>query len=141
MKRIILLLLMGTTLPFVAVGADDKVQFQKDFLRGNLSWQQVEQHATKEGKVNFYYWGGSDTINNWVDTVAIPAMKKKGIKLNPVRNTNPKDSIDLILAEKSSGRTLGEGSVDVTWLNGGKFCQSKTQYCIIWAFCPLVAKC
>ena len=138
MKRIILLLLMGTTLPFVAVGANDKVQFQKDFLSGNLSWQQVEQQASKEGKVNFYYWGGSDTINNWVDTVAVPAMKKKGIKLNPVRNTNPKDSIDLILAEKSSGRTLGEGSVDVTWLNGENFANLKRNTALFGSFAPLL---
>jgi len=138
MRKTILLSLTAFAIPFSVAVANDKNQFQQDFLNGNLSWEQVEQEAKKEGKVNFYYWGGSDAINNWVDTVAVPAMKKKGIKLNPIRQTNPKYAIDLVLAEKSSGRGLGEGSVDTTWLNGENFANLKRNDALFGSFAPLL---
>ncbi len=57
-----------------AYGDDAAKQFQMDFLDGKATWDDVKARAKEEGKMNFYYWGGSDTINVWVDSVVIPAL-------------------------------------------------------------------
>lgn len=136
MKKTLLLSLMVFGMPLSGALAND-VQFGKDFLAEKLTWAQVEAAAKAEGKVNFYHWGGSDQINTWVDTVAVPAMAKMGIKLNPVR-TGPKETNDLILAEKASGNVLGEGSVDATWLNGENFAVLKRNDALFGSFVKLL---
>ncbi|WP_136658376.1 ABC transporter substrate-binding protein [Nitratireductor sp. XY-223] len=122
----------------LAHGDEAAEQFRTDFLGGKLSWEDVSKRAAEEGKVNFYYWGGSDTINVWIDSVAAPAMKELGVTLNPVRITSTKDAIDLVLAEKNSGKGVGEGSVDAVWVNGENFYTLKQQEALFGSFAESV---
>ncbi len=133
MKKFLLAFVIMCFVPLTSAIASDMDSFRQDFLAGKLSWQQVEDIAKKQGKVNFYHWGGSDIINGWVDGVAGPAIKKQGIRLNAVRS-NAKDAVDVILAEKSAGRKLGEGSVDVLWLNGENFASLKRNNALFGGF-------
>lgn len=108
--------------------------FRDAFLAGNASWGDVEARAKEEGTVNLYYWGGSDPINIWMDQVVTADLAELGVKFNPVRITGTKDAIDLVLAEMSAGKGLGEGSVDAIWLNGENFATLKRQDALFGAF-------
>lgn len=112
----------------------DAVSFRDGFLSGNISWEDVQARAKSEGAVNLYYWGGSDPINIWMDQVVVTDLAKLGVTMNPVRITGTKDAIDLVLAEKGSGKGLGEGSVDAIWLNGENFATLKRQDALFGAF-------
>lgn len=90
--------------------------------------------AANEDAVNFYFWGGSDPLNVWIDQVVTPDLAKLGVELNPVRITGTKDAIDLVLAEMGSDRGIGEGSVDAIWLNGENFATLKRQNALFGAF-------
>ncbi|MDO8358683.1 MAG: ABC transporter substrate-binding protein, partial [Devosia sp.] len=57
-----------------SLAGEGAAAFQVDFLAGKLSWDAVMHEAQKEGEVQFYYWGGSDELNIWIDSVATPAM-------------------------------------------------------------------
>lgn len=122
-----------------AFAADPEAEaFQKGFLSGDLDWAAVQERAKSEGTVNLYYWGGNDTLNVWMDSVVAPALAAEGVKLNPVRITATKDAVDLILAEKSAGKGIGEGSVDAVWLNGENFATLKAQDALFGSFAEKV---
>lgn len=110
------------------------VAFRDAFMAGTATWADVQAQAAKEGAVNLYYWGGSDPLNIWIDQIVAPGLAELGVKLNPVRITGTKDAIDLVLAEKGSGRGLGEGSVDAIWLNGENFATLQRQDALFGAF-------
>lgn len=114
--------------------ADEPDQFRTDFLDRKTSWNDVLERAVQEGTVNLHYWGGSDQINIWMDQIAAKGLAEKGIKLNPVRITSTKDSIDLVLAEIAAGKDLGEGSVDAIWVNGENFATLKQQGALFGSF-------
>ena len=116
----------------------DAAKFRGDFLSGKADWAAVEGRAQDEGVVNLYYWGGSDLLNVWMDRVVSPALSEKGVELNPVRITGTKDAVDLVLAEKNSGKGLGEGSVDMIWLNGENFATLKRQDALFGSFAQLL---
>ncbi|MBS3849826.1 ABC transporter substrate-binding protein [Devosia sp. BSSL-BM10] len=113
-------------------------EFRKGFLAGSLDWSAVAERAKSEGTVNLYYWGGSDPLNVWMDSIVAPAMAELGVTLNPVRITGTKDAVDLVLAELGSGKMVGEGSVDAIWLNGENFSTLKKQDALFGAFAPLL---
>ena len=121
-----------------AYGDDAAEQFRTDFLDGKASWDDVKARAKEEGKMNFYYWGGSDTINVWVDSVVTPALAEEGVTLNPVRITGTKDAVDLVLAEINAGKGVGEGSVDAIWLNGENFYTMSQQNALFGSFAQKV---
>ena len=123
--------------PSVAEDAE-AAAFRDGFLGGTLDWSAVEARAGEEGTVRLYHWGGSDLLNVWMDSVVAPAMAERGVRLDPVRITSTKDAVDLVLAEKGSGRGLGEGSVDMIWLNGENFATLKKQDALFGAFAPLL---
>ena len=112
----------------------DVTAFQKSFLAGNAKWSDVQALAKKEGKVNLYYWGGSNLINVWMDSVVKPEIAKLGITFNPVRITATKDAVDLVLAQKSAGKGLGQGSVDLIWVNGNNYATLKQQHALFGSF-------
>lgn len=116
----------------------DTAAFRDAFLSGEADWAAVEARAQEEGAVNLYYWGGSDLLNVWMDRVVAPALSEKGVELNPVRITGTKDAVDLVLAEKNSGKGVGEGSVDMIWLNGENFATLKRQDALLGSFAPLL---
>ncbi|SDQ22770.1 ABC transporter substrate-binding protein [Pseudovibrio sp. Tun.PSC04-5.I4] len=108
--------------------------FRSEFLKGNLGWEDVTTKARAQGTVNFYYWGGSDILNLWMDQVAQPALAAEGVKLNPVRITATKDTIDVVIAELAAGRGEEQGSVDLIWVNGENFYSLKQQNALWGAF-------
>ena len=105
----------------VVNAAEQSASFRQEYLAGAITWDKVESRAKGEKELNFYYWGGDDTLNVWIDSVVRPAMAERGVKLNPVRITATKDAVDLVLTELAAGKAEGEGSVDVIWLNGENF--------------------
>ncbi len=132
-KTLISLSVIGSLMGGVAF-AQDAEAFRDGFVAGDISWEDVQARAKEEGEINLYYWGGSDKINIWMDSVAVPALAAEGVKLNPVRITGTKDAVDLVLAEKGSGKGLGEGSVDAIWVNGENFATLKRQDALMGAF-------
>ena len=112
--------------------------FRDAFLDRHVDWASVEARAAGEGTVTLHYWGGSDLLNIWMDRVVAPAMEARGIALNPVRITATKDSVDLVLAEIAAGRGIGQGSVDLIWINGENFATLKRQDALFGGFAPLL---
>lgn len=111
--------------------------FRDAFLTG-VPWSEVTERAAQEGAVNFYHWGGSDLLNLWMDTVAVPTLAEAGVTLNPVRIASTKDAVDLVLAERGAGRGIGQGSVDLIWLNGENFATLRAQGALFGGFAPLL---
>jgi len=134
-KLMLSMALVASLLSHSAQGEDmEAAAFRDAFLASNLNWEEVQNRAEQEGNVNLYYWGGSDPLNIWMDQVVTPALAERGVTLNPVRITSTKDAIDLVIAEKASGKGLGEGSVDAIWLNGENFATLKQQDALFGAF-------
>jgi putative spermidine/putrescine transport system substrate-binding protein len=117
-----------------AMASDTAAKFQTDFLAGKLDWSAVLAAAKAEGKVQFYYWGGDDRLNVWIDSVVVPALAKDGVEVKANRITDTKDAVDLVLAEANSGRKIGDGSVDMIWLNGDNFYTLSKQNLLFGSF-------
>ncbi|MBZ9685011.1 ABC transporter substrate-binding protein [Clostridium estertheticum] len=89
-----------------------------------VSFVGCEKNKDNEEKnVSMYMWGGSESINNYMDKWVAPRLKDKGIKLNRVPVTDIKDTINKLITEKQVGKI--DGSVDILWLNGENFKLSK----------------
>lgn len=84
----------------------------------NEDWSRILKEA-RGTTVNFYMWGGNETVNKWVDTFVADQMEKDyGVKVNRV----PMDAdqfINKLLGEKQAGRQ--KGSIDLLWINGENF--------------------
>lgn len=77
-----------------------------------------------QNEVNIYMWGGSSSINEYMDNWVIPNLKEtKGITLKRVPINSPVDIINKLVIEKQSGKI--NGSVDIIWLNGENFKKAK----------------
>lgn len=76
--------------------------------------------AARGQTVNWYMWGGSDSINAYVDKFYGEALKERyDITLNRVPVADAADYVNQVLSEKEAGVT--EGAVDVMWINGENF--------------------
>lgn len=118
-----------------SVLADEAAEaFRADFLAGKLSWDDVLATAKDEGTIQFYYWGGDDNLNIWVDKIVTPALAEHGVKVVANRITSTKDAIDLVIAQEGAGKGIGEGSVDAVWVNGENFYTLKKQDMLFGAF-------
>ncbi len=113
---------------------DSAATFRADFLAGKLSWQQVLDRAKQEARVNFFYWGGNDVLNLWMDSVAGQQMAGLGIALYPNRLTETWDAVDLVIDEHQAGKAIGQGSADVIWLNGENFLALEDKDLLFGAF-------
>lgn len=86
------------------------------------SFEEVVKKA-ENTTVRFVMWGGSSSINKWVDTyVTAEVMKRYNIKLVRV----PADAsvfVNKLLSEKNSGSV--KGSMDLLWINGENFKNAK----------------
>ena len=84
------------------------------------TWQEIEAQA-RGGTVNWFMWGGSDTINAYVSGYVADRLKAEhDITLNRVPITDAAEIVNLILNEKEAGVT-DAGSVDLIWINGENF--------------------
>lgn len=82
-----------------------------------------QKQDNKEKTVSMYMWGGSESINNYMDKWVAPKLKEKGIILNRVPVTDIKDTVNKLITEKQVGKS--DGSADILWLNGENFRLSK----------------
>lgn len=73
--------------------------------------------------VNWYMYGGDETINGFVNGYVATKLKALGVTLNQVKITDTVTAVDKVLAEKQAGKK--EGSVDAIWINGENFATGK----------------
>ena len=96
-----------------------------------MSWDQVVEMA-KGGEVNWFLWGGSDNINQYVtEYIGGRLSDEYGITLNRVGLSDTVEAVNIVLGEKESGVT-DAGSVDMIWINGENFRtmkQGELAYC------------
>ncbi|XSG73138.1 ABC transporter substrate-binding protein [Herpetosiphon llansteffanensis] len=87
------------------------------------NWASIEQAANGQ-TVNWYIWGGSDSINRFVDEFYGKALKERyNITLNRVPMADTVDVVNQLLSEKEAGKTTG--AVDLIWINGENFASLK----------------
>jgi len=84
------------------------------------TWDEVV--AAADGTtVNWFMWGGADTINTHVDEqVGGPLLEQYNLTLNRVPLENTADAVNKVLNEKAAGKN-SEGSIDLIWINGENF--------------------
>ncbi len=83
-------------------------------------WDEVTA-AAQGTTVNWFMWGGSDTINAHIDAqVGGPLLDQYGVTLNRVPLENTADAVNKVLNEKAAGADSG-GSIDLIWINGENF--------------------
>ncbi|MBA3471598.1 MAG: ABC transporter substrate-binding protein [Herpetosiphonaceae bacterium] len=86
-------------------------------------WASVEA-AARGQTVNWHLWGGSESINTFVDTFYGQALKERyGITLNRVPLADTVDVVNQVLSEKEAGKAVG--AVDLIWINGENFLSLK----------------
>jgi putative spermidine/putrescine transport system substrate-binding protein len=91
-----------------------------DAALAQMPWGQITA-AAKGGEVNFFMWGGADTINAYVsDYIGARLADEYGITLNRVGVTDAADVVSIVLGEKEAGN-LDAGTVDLIWINGENF--------------------
>lgn len=140
-RRVSFALLGALTLSAVAIaqpaspkGDADAAAFRDGFLAGRVSWKDVLARARKEGTVNWFYWGGDANLNSWIDQFVAPEMAKLGVTLKTSRITNTRDAVDLVVADNTAGRGIGQGSVDAIWINGANTLTLGRQGALFGAF-------
>jgi putative spermidine/putrescine transport system substrate-binding protein len=91
---------------------------------GFTTWDEVL--AAADGTtVNWFMWGGSDTINSNVDDdIGAVIEEQFNIKLNRVP-ADAADFVNKVLDEAAAGVTEG-GTIDLMWINGENFATLKT---------------
>ena len=70
-------------------------------------------------QVNFYMWGGSATINAWIDDYVAKSVKER---FDIVLKRVPMDAevfVNKLLTEKQAGKN--KGTIDLVWINGENF--------------------
>lgn len=114
MRRIIYLL-VALTLLLAACGTPAGPSGEFDLN----NWDSVLE-AARGQKINWYIWGGSDSINAYVDSFYGKALEERyEITLNRVPLADTVDAVNQLLSEKQAG--TDPGSVDLIWINGENF--------------------
>lgn len=105
-------MMMGPTGPGLLDVDDSEV--------GGMSWDEIVA-AADGGRVNWFMWGGSATINAYVNEWVGAELKSRfNIDLNQVRITDTVNAVDTVLSETEAGE-FTSGSVDMIWINGENF--------------------
>jgi putative spermidine/putrescine transport system substrate-binding protein len=115
-KRLTVAALMGTALLAPAAMADtaDGAKLLAQ------DWAGIVEMA-RGGEVNWFMWGGADTINSYVvDYIGGILKDEYGITLNQVPVSDTVEAVNIVLGEKEAGN-LDAGAVDLIWINGENF--------------------
>ncbi|KXZ39932.1 putative spermidine/putrescine transport system substrate-binding protein [Alkalithermobacter thermoalcaliphilus JW-YL-7 = DSM 7308] len=121
MKKIISVILT-IFLSFSLIGCSQNDQKISDSLE-EKDWESILE-SSRGTTVNFYGWGGSDSVNKWLDTYVAPRLKEEyDITLNRVP-MNIDDILNKLLGEKQLD--VKQGTIDVVWINGENFYTAKT---------------
>ncbi|MGH8926594.1 MAG: ABC transporter substrate-binding protein [Acidimicrobiia bacterium] len=84
------------------------------------SWDDVLTAAAGT-TVNWFMWGGDDTINQNVDSdIGGAVLEQFDVTLNRVPLTDTADAVNQVLNESAAGVTSG-GSIELIWINGENF--------------------
>lgn len=121
-----LLILITLTLVFLSCSKEKETELAVD-----SEWKLIQNQANEQ-VVNFYAWGGSDSINAYLDTYIAEQLKKEGVTLNRVPVTDIKVIINKLLTEKIAEKK--EGSIDLLWINGENFKFTKENELLWGAF-------
>ena len=84
------------------------------------SWDDIVA-AADGGTVNWFMWGGSDTINSYVSEWVGGQVKERfNVTLNRVGINDTVEAVNTVLGETEAG-VRDKGSVDMIWINGENF--------------------
>ncbi|MEP6981269.1 MAG: hypothetical protein ABJA16_10955, partial [Nakamurella sp.] len=86
---------------------------------GPADWDSVLAQAQGQ-TVNWYMYGGDDTLNAFVTGYLADRLAAAGVTLDQVPVTDTVDAVNKVLGEVQAGRTT-DGSVDLVWVNGENF--------------------
>jgi putative thiamine transport system substrate-binding protein len=88
-------------------------------------WQAVTEAA--EGQTVYWNaWGGSSTINDYIDWAAREVEARHGVTVEHVKLEDTANAVSRVIAEKSAGKDSG-GAIDLIWINGENFAAMKEQ--------------
>jgi putative spermidine/putrescine transport system substrate-binding protein len=117
MKSLAAAALLATTLMLAPMVKADTAS---GAVLSTLSWDQIVEQA-RGGTVNWFMWGGSDSINQYVSGYIGGILKTDyDITLNRVGITDTVEAVNIVLGEKEAG-VADKGSVDLIWVNGENF--------------------
>lgn len=88
-------------------------------------WDEVLAEARGQ-KVYFDAWGGSETINAYLEWAAGEMKARYGVDVVHVKLDDTANAVAKVVAEKAAGRDSG-GTVDLVWINGENFASMKRQ--------------
>jgi len=89
------------------------------------NWDAVTEEARGQ-TVYWNAWGGSDTINSFIDWIGMRVNEDYGVTLEHVKLSDTAEAVSRVVAEKSAGKDAG-GAVDMIWINGENFAAMKRQ--------------
>lgn len=113
----LMFVLVLVLVPFVGVAAQEDMEPPPGFE----SWDQVVEQARGQ-TVNWYMWGGSDSINAFVDNFyGVVLQEEYGITLNRVPVADTVEVVNQVLSEAEAGVDENSGTVDLVWINGENF--------------------
>jgi putative spermidine/putrescine transport system substrate-binding protein len=116
-KWFLLISLLALLIVPMMASAQDEMEAPPGFE----SWDAVVE-AARGQTVNWYMWGGSDSINAFVDTFYGEVLAEEyGITLNRVPLTDTVDAVNQVLSESEAGVGEDEGTIDLIWINGENF--------------------
>lgn len=119
MKGILYYFSLILTLLLSACSSDAPAPAESKSPMPEQSWEEILEEA-KGQQVNMYMWGGSDSVNRYIDEWVAPRLQEEtGVELRRVPVADIKDTVNQLLVEKKAGKE--EGSMDILWINGENF--------------------
>lgn len=125
--------LVAAVVPTVIARGVDESQPPADVL--TMEYGHIESLA-RGTMVRFYMWGGSDTVNSWIDGYVSRQMRER-FEIEVVRV--PMDAevfVNKLLTEKQAGLT--EGTIDLLWINGENFRNAREADLLLGPFTQLL---
>lgn len=118
MKNLLKATLLATTMSIASMSAFADTADGEALI--TKSWDDITSMA-KGGEVNWFMWGGSDTINQYVSEYIGGILKDQyDVTLNRVGVSDTVEVVNIVLGEKEAG-VMDKGSVDMIWINGENF--------------------
>ncbi|MCE2595395.1 ABC transporter substrate-binding protein [Motilimonas cestriensis] len=96
------------------------------------TWNEIKQQAQGQ-TIYFYAWGGSQTINDYIQWAGDQAKQQYGIKVIHVKVSDTGTVVNQVLAEKTAANH-SKGKVDLIWINGENFAAMKEQQLLFGPF-------
>lgn len=82
--------------------------------------------AARGQTVYWNAWGGSPTINAYIEWVRDEVRRRHGVELVHVKLEDTAHAVATVVTEKAAGKSEG-GTVDLIWINGENFAAMKRQ--------------